>query len=235
MPVALCKPGPGIAILVSTQDAAPNRLEASMALNIDPWTFPDPEQDLPAGEGPAAVVLAGGCFWCTEAVYSQLDGVTAVVPGYAGDTEDKADYRKVSGGGTNHAEAIRISYDPARISFGQILKMFFSIAHDPTQKDRQGHDVGRHYRSTIFYADEAQRDVAAAYIRQIDRVKIFDARVQTTLEPLTGFYEAEAYHHDYAARNPQQPYIRAVAMPKVQKLRQVHADRLKGADARRAG
>ena len=179
--------------------------------------------------------FAGGCFWCTEAVYSQLDGVTAVVPGYAGDTEDKADYRTVSGGGTNHAEAIRISYDPARISFGQILKMFFSIAHDPTQKDRQGHDVGRHYRSTIFYADEAQRDVAAAYIRQIDQAKIFDARVQTTLEPLTGFYEAEAYHHDYAARNPQQPYIRAVAMPKVQKLRQVHADRLKGADARRAG
>ena len=205
-----------------------------MALKIDPWSFPDPEQDLVGETAPARIVLGGGCFWCTEAVYSQLDGVTAVVPGYAGDSEDKADYRTVSGGGTNHAEAIRISYDAARISFGQILKMFFSIAHDPTQKDRQGHDVGRHYRSTIFYADEAQREVAAAYIRQIDAAKIFDAWVQTTLEPLTGFYEAEAYHHDYAARNPEQPYIRAVAMPKVQKLRQVHGDRLKGAAARRA-
>jgi peptide-methionine (S)-S-oxide reductase len=115
------------------------------------------------------------------------------------------------------------------------LKMFFSIAHDPTQKDRQGHDVGRQYRSAIFYADEAQREVAAAYIRQIDDAGIFEGKVQTTLEPLTEFFPAEAYHHGYAARNPEQPYIRAVAAPKVKKLREVHGDRLKGAATRRAG
>jgi peptide-methionine (S)-S-oxide reductase len=206
-----------------------------MALKIDPWSFPDPERDLPPGPGPATLVLAGGCFWCTEAVYSQLDGVTAVRPGYAGGTRETADYRTVCGGATDHAEAIEISYDPARIGMGQILKMFFSIAHDPTQKDRQGHDVGRQYRSAIFYADEAQREVAAAYIRQIDAAGIFEGKVQTTLEPLTEFFPAEAYHHGYAARNPEQPYIRAVAAPKVKKLREVHGDRLKGAATRRAG
>lgn len=206
-----------------------------MALKIDPWSFPDPERDLPPGPGPATLVLAGGCFWCTEAVYSQLDGVTAVRPGYAGGTRETADYRTVCGGATDHAEAIEISYDPARISMGQILKMFFSIAHDPTQKDRQGHDVGRQYRSAIFYADEAQREVAEAYIRQIDAAGIFEGKVQTTLEPLTEFFPAEAYHHGYAARNPEQPYIRAVAAPKVKKLREVHGDRLKGAATRRAG
>lgn len=206
-----------------------------MALKIDPWSFPDPERDLPPGPGPATLVLAGGCFWCTEAVYSQLEGVTAVRPGYAGGTRETADYRTVCGGATDHAEAIEISYDPARISVGQILKMFFSIAHDPTQKDRQGHDVGRQYRSAIFYADDAQREVAEAYIRQIDAAGIFEGKVQTTLEPLTEFFPAEAYHHGYAARNPEQPYIRAVAAPKVKKLREVHGDRLKGAATRRAG
>ncbi|MFZ1427553.1 MAG: peptide-methionine (S)-S-oxide reductase MsrA [Geminicoccaceae bacterium] len=206
-----------------------------MALKIDPWSFPDPERDLPPGIGPATLVLAGGCFWCTEAVYSQLDGVTAVRPGYAGGTRETADYRTVCGGATDHAEAIEISYDPARIGMGQILKMFFSIAHDPTQKDRQGHDVGRQYRSAIFYADDAQREVAEAYIRQIDAAGIFEGKVQTTLEPLTEFFPAEAYHHGYAARNPEQPYIRAVAAPKVKKLREVHGDRLKGAATRRAG
>lgn len=206
-----------------------------MALKIDPWSFPDPERDLPPGSGAATLVLAGGCFWCTEAVYSQLDGVTAVRPGYAGGTRETADYRSVCGGATDHAEAIEISYDPARISMGQILKMFFSIAHDPTQKDRQGHDVGRQYRSAIFYADDAQREVAEAYIRQIDAAGIFEDKVQTTLEPLTEFFPAEAYHHGYAARNPEQPYIRAVAAPKVRKLREVHGDRLKGAATRRTG
>lgn len=206
-----------------------------MALKIDPWSFPDPERDLPPGHGPATLVLAGGCFWCTEAVYSQLEGVTAVRPGYAGGTRETADYRSVCGGATDHAEAIEISYDPARIGMGQILKMFFSIAHDPTQKDRQGHDVGRQYRSAIFYADEAQREVAEAYIRQIDAAGIFEGKVQTTLERLTEFFPAEAYHHGYAARNPEQPYIRAVAAPKVKKLREVHGDRLKGAATRRAG
>jgi peptide-methionine (S)-S-oxide reductase len=198
-----------------------------MALKIDPWSFPDPEQDLTGEAGPATIVLAGGCFWCTEAVYAELDGVLAVRPGYAGDTAEKADYRTVCTGRTKHAEAIEVTYDPARISLGRILKLFFSIAHDPTQKDRQGADIGPQYRSAIFYANEDQRRAAAAYIAQIDAAGLFDGPVRTTLEPLEGFFVAEDYHHDYAARNPQQPYIRAVAEPKVRKLREVHRGLLK--------
>ena len=198
-----------------------------MALNIDPWTFPDSELDLPAGPAPAKLVLAGGCFWCTEAVYSQLAGVLSVKPGYAGGTARTADYRSVCSGRTDHAEVIEVTYDPARITVGQILKLFFSIAHDPTQKDRQGADVGRQYRSAIFYADEGQRRVAAAYIAQIEAAKLFDAPIRTTLEPLEAFYVAEDYHHDYAARNPGQPYVRMVTEPKVSKLREVHGKLLK--------
>ena len=198
-----------------------------MALKIDPWSFPDPEQDLAGEQGPATIVLAGGCFWCTEAVYAEVEGVLSVRPGYAGDTQDKADYRTVCTGRTKHAEAIEIRYDPTRITLGQILKLFFSIAHDPTQKDRQGADVGRQYRSAIFYADEDQRRIAQAYIEQIDAAKLFDAPVRTTLEPLEAFYDAEDYHFDYAARNPFQPYIRMVAAPKVSKLREVHGKLLK--------
>ena len=199
----------------------------AMALKIDPWSFPAPEQDLAGEPGPARIVLGGGCFWCTEAVYSQLDGVLAVRPGYAGGTARTADYKSVCTGRTDHAEVIEVTYDPARITLGQILKLFFSIAHDPTQKDRQGADVGRQYRSAIFYADEGQRRVAAAYIAQIEAAKLFDAPIRTTLEPLEAFYVAEDYHHDYAARNPGQPYIRMVAEPKVSKLREVHGNLLK--------
>ena len=198
-----------------------------MGLRIDPWSFPDPEQDLAGEPGPARIVLAGGCFWCTEAVYAALDGVLAVRPGYAGGTAATADYRSVCGGGTDHAEVVEVTYDPQRIGLGQILKLFFSIAHDPTQKDRQGDDIGRQYRSAIFYADEDQRRVAAAYIAQIEAAGLFDAPIQTTLEPLEAFYIAEDYHHDYAARNPHQPYIRMVAEPKVRKLREVHGALLK--------
>ena len=198
-----------------------------MALKIDPWSFPDPVQDLTGEAGPARIVLGGGCFWCTEAVYRELEGVLAVKPGYAGGTARTADYKSVCSGRTDHAEVIEVTYDPARISLGQILKLFFSIAHDPTQKDRQGADVGRQYRSAIFYADEEQRRIAQAYIEQIDAAKLFDAPIRTTLEPLEAFYDAEDYHFDYAARNPFQPYIRMVAAPKVSKLREVHGKLLK--------
>jgi peptide-methionine (S)-S-oxide reductase len=198
-----------------------------MALKIDPWSFPDPVEDLVDEPGPARIVLGGGCFWCTEAVYSQLEGVLGVRPGYAGGTARTADYQSVCSGRTEHAEVIEVTYDPARISLGRILKLFFSIAHDPTQKDRQGADVGRQYRSAIFYADEGQRRVAAAYIAQIEAAHLFDAPIRTTLEPLEAFYVAEDYHHDYAARNPGQPYVRMVAAPKVSKLRETHGDLLK--------
>jgi peptide-methionine (S)-S-oxide reductase len=191
--------------------------------------FPDPALDIDAAPAapPQSVVLGGGCFWCTEAVFARLDGVISVVSGYAGGTADTADYRSVCSGMTDHAEVIRVQFEPGRISFGQILKVFFAVAHDPTQLNRQGNDIGRQYRSAIFYADEQQRAVAAAYIQQLADAAVFDAPIVTTLEPLEQFFEAEAYHQDFAARNPDQPYVAAIAMPKVRKLEKTFTDRLK--------
>lgn len=189
--------------------------------------FPDAPEDLPAGPSPQSVVLGGGCFWCTEAVYRQLDGVIAVTSGYAGDKAGTAHYDAVCSGRTNHAEVIKIDYDPTRISFGRVLKVFFMAAHDPTQLDRQGNDRGRQYRSAIFYASPEQKRVAEAYIRALDAAKIFSSPVATKLEPLEQFFPAETYHQDYAVRNPRQPYIAGVSMPKVDKVRQYFPDQLK--------
>lgn len=174
-------------------------------------------------------MFAGGCFWCVEAVYAPLDGVVEVTSGYAGGTAETADYKSVSTGRTDHAEAVRITYDPERIGFGELLRVFFSIAHDPTQLNRQGNDVGRQYRSAIFYADEEQREVAEAYIRQLEDAGAFTRTIVTSLEPLEAFYEAEAYHQRYAERNPAQPYIALVAAPKVAKLRAYYGERLREA------
>jgi peptide-methionine (S)-S-oxide reductase len=196
---------------------------------VSPEKFPDPVLDLPvpSRDGDARAVLAGGCFWCVEAVYKQLDGVTAVTSGYAGGTADSADYQKVSSGRTGHAEAVEVRFDPTRVSYGQLLKVFFSIAHDPTTRDRQGPDVGKQYRSVIFYANDEQKKVAEAYIKQLDAAKVFDAPIVTEVVPLDRFYEAEEYHQDYADRNPLQPYILFNAAPKVQKVRKYFADRVK--------
>ena len=196
---------------------------------VSPEKFPGPALDLPvpSREGEARAVLAGGCFWCVEAVYKQLDGVTAVTSGYAGGTAESADYRTVSSGRTEHAEAVEVRFDPERVSYGQLLKVFFSIAHDPTTEDRQGPDVGKQYRSAIFYANEEQRRVADAYIAQLNAAKVFDAPIVTEVVPLDRFYEAEEYHQDYAERNPLQPYILFNARPKVEKVRKYLADRVK--------
>lgn len=172
-------------------------------------------------------MLAGGCFWCVEAVYLQLDGVRSVKSGYSGGTAETANYETVCGGRTGHAEAVEIRYDPAKLSYGKLLKVFFSIAHDPTTRDRQGADVGRQYRSAIFYADDEQQRVAEAYIKQLDSAKVFDRPIVTEVVPLERFFEAEAYHQNYAARNPGQPYIAYTAAPKVKKVRQYYADQLK--------
>src|SRR5262245_3999824 len=168
--------------------------------------FPDPERDI-AATGEQTLVLAGGCFWCTEAVFKPLEGVLEVTSGYAGGTADTADYETVCGGATNHAEALRVRYDPTRISFGQLLKIFFSVAHDPTQLDHQGNDYARQYRSAIFYANPEEKEVAEAYIRQLDAAHVFRNPIVTRLEPLEAFYPAEDYHQDYAERNPFQPYV----------------------------
>jgi peptide-methionine (S)-S-oxide reductase len=195
---------------------------------LTPAEFPEPEIDIGVEAGARqSAVLAGGCFWCVEAVYRQLDGVLDVVSGYAGDSAATADYQTVCSGSTNHAEVVRIDFDATKISYGTLLKVFFSVAHDPTHLNRQGNDVGRQYRSAVFYADAAQREVAERYIRKLDEAGAYPQKIVTTLEPLEAFHPAETYHQDYAARNPAQPYIAAVAAPKVEKVRRYYADRLK--------
>jgi peptide-methionine (S)-S-oxide reductase len=197
--------------------------------NVSPEAFPDPVVDAPLADktGQSRAILAGGCFWCVEAVYKNLDGVSSVKSGYAGGSADTADYETVSSGTTNHAEAVEVVYDPSRISYGQILKVFFSIAHDPTQLNRQGPDTGRQYRSAIFYADEEQKRLADAYIDQLTKAHVFDRSIATEVVPLEAFFEAETYHQDYAARNPLNPYIVINAQPKVRKLRSYQKSREK--------
>jgi peptide-methionine (S)-S-oxide reductase len=198
---------------------------------VPPDKFPDPATDIPPDPTgtPQTVVLGGGCFWCTEAVFVKLDGVISVMSGYAGGTADTADYKTVCSGTTDHAEVIKVIYDSSRISYGQILKVFFAIAHDPTHLNRQGNDIGRQYRSAIFYADEPQRKVAAAYIDQLNHAKVFPKPIVTTLEPLEQFFEGEEYHQNFVARNPAQPYVAAVAAPKVKKLEKAFGAKLKKA------
>ena len=188
---------------------------------VSPEEFPDPVVDTALADksGQSRAVLAGGCFWCVEAVYKNLEGVSSVNSGYAGGTADTADYETVSTGTTDHAESVEVVYDPSRISYGQILKVFFAIAHDPTQLNRQGPDTGRQYRSAIFYTDGEQQRVAQAYIDQLNKAHVFDQPIVTEVVPLEAFYQAETYHQDYAARNPLNPYIVFNAQPKVRKLR----------------
>lgn len=197
-------------------------------MNVPRSRFPDPERDLETtADGEQRLVLAGGCFWCVEAVFLAVDGVLQVSSGYSGGSADTANYDSVCSGTTGHAEVVEIRYDPARVSFGELLKVFFSVAHDPTQLNRQGNDRGTQYRSAIFYETDDQRAVAEAYIRQIDQAGIYSDPVVTTLEPLQAFYSAEQYHQNYVARNPYQPYVMAVAAPKLDKLRHAYGDRLK--------
>lgn len=196
---------------------------------ITPDRFPHPARDIPVGDGSLQkAVLGGGCFWCVEAVFVQLDGVEKVVSGYAGGDAGTADYRTVCTGMTKHAEVVEVTFDPAKITYGEILKVFFAIAHDPTQLNRQGNDMGPQYRSAVFYADLEQKAAAEGYIAQLNEADLYGGKpVVTTLEPLVEFFEGEAYHQDYAAKNPYQPYIMHLAAPKVEKVREHYADRLK--------
>lgn len=208
--------GLGAALALSAAFAwAPFTHAASSAVTLPP---PDTTGPTPTGDALQNAVLAGGCFWGIEAVYQHLDGVTEVVSGYSGGEAATADYRLVSSGRTEHAETVRITYDPRRVSYGRLLRVFFSVAHDPTQLDRQGPDWGRQYRSAIFYADETQRRIAQAYIDQLDAAEAFDQPIVTRLYPLDAFYPAEAYHQDYAYHHPNQPYIVIHDRPKVANL-----------------
>lgn len=173
------------------------------------------------------LVLAGGCFWCVEAVYERIDGVIDVESGYAGGTPETANYKDVSTGSTGHAEVVRITYDPSKLTLGTLLKVFFSVAHDPTTLNRQGADEGPQYRSAIFYASDEQKQIAEKYIQQLTEEEAFSKPIVTTLEPLTQFYVAETYHQDYATNNPNDRYIQGVSDPKVRKLEQSYGDMLR--------
>lgn len=200
------------------------------ALRVAPRAVPDPVEDQSLGATPAEAALAvlgGGCFWCVEAVFKPVAGVVEVVSGYAGGSADTADYRTVCSGRTRHAEVVQVRFDPARLTYGHVLKLFFAIAHDPTQRNRQGNDQGPQYRSVIFYRDDEQLRIADAYIRQLDAAGVFTQPIATTLERLDVFYPAESYHQDYVARNPNQPYVAFAARPKLQKLHEQFSDRLK--------
>ncbi len=199
---------------------------ASAAADGTSVALPDPALDAPlaAARGEQVAVFAGGCFWGVEAVFEHVKGVTSVASGYSGGASRKPSYEAVSTGETGHAEAVRITYDPSQITYGRLLKIFFSVAHDPTQLNRQGPDTGTHYRSAIFYASEEQRRVAQAYIKQLDRAQVFGARIVTQLSALDSFHQAEDYHQDYAARHPDQPYIVRHDLPKVENLRRNFPD-----------
>jgi peptide-methionine (S)-S-oxide reductase len=180
----------------------------------------NPTLDLPATTGNQTLILAGGCFWGVEAVFENLRGVSQVVSGYAGGSANTAKYDLVSDGNTGHAEVVQITYDPQQISFGQLLKVFFAVAHDPTQVGGQGPDTGSQYRSAIFFANPDQQKVAQAYLTQLSRAKAFSKPIITTLEPLTQFYPAEAYHQNYIDRHPTAPYVVMHDLPKLNQLRQ---------------
>jgi peptide-methionine (S)-S-oxide reductase len=184
--------------------------------------LPPPAFDAPAtAQGMRTAVLAGGCFWGVQAVFQHTRGVLNAVSGYAGGSRDSANYQAVSSGATGHAEAVQVTYDPARISFGKLLQIYFSVAHDPTQLNRQGPDHGPQYRSAIFYSDARQKEVAERYIAQLEAAKAFPRKIVTQVAPLNEFHPAEAYHQDYATRHPDSPYIIAFDRPKIDGLKAV--------------
>ena len=191
--------------------------------------FPAPAADIPAGANgqKATAVLSGGCFWGVEGVFERLNGVSDVVAGFAGGKASTAHYEMVSSGSTGHAESVKITYDPAQISYGKLLQVFFSVAHDPTELNRQGPDEGTQYRSAIFYSSDDQKRVAEAYIAQLNQAKVFRHAIVTQVVPLTGFYAAEEYHQHFLDRNPDNPYIVNVDMPKIEALRRQYPDWLK--------
>ncbi len=188
---------------------------------------PDPAFDEPLASASSTetIVVAGGCFWGVQAVFQHVKGVTSATSGYAGGTARTAQYEVVSSGRTGHAESVRVTYDPSRISYGQLLKIFFTVAHDPTQLNEQGPDVGPQYRSAVFVADEKQRRIAKAYVDQLDAAKVFGRRrIVTAIDAGQTFYEAEAYHQDYFSRHPYEPYIVMNDRPKVEALRRQFPD-----------
>jgi len=194
-----------------------------------PVMIAPPVVDNPKAAGPAqTAVLAGGCFWGVQGVFEHVKGVQKVIAGYAGGEKSTAQYETVSSGSTGHAESVKITFDPAAISYGQILQIAFSVVHDPTQLNRQSPDVGTQYRSAIFYVDENQRHIAQAYISQLDQAHAFARPIVTRVDPLKGFYAAEDYHQDYLIHNPTQPYIAIYDVPKIENFRRTFPELYSG-------
>jgi peptide-methionine (S)-S-oxide reductase len=188
-------------------------------------TIPPPALDpAPTSGGLQKIVLAGGCFWGVQGVYEHTKGVVEAVSGYSGGSKETAHYEMVGTERTGHAESVQITYDPKQISYGKILQIYFSVAHNPTELNYQGPDSGPSYRSAIFYADDEQKQIAQAYIAQLDKAHVFDAAIVTKLEPFTGFYPAETYHQDFLVLHPTYPYIVFNDLPKVENLKRLFPD-----------
>jgi peptide-methionine (S)-S-oxide reductase len=211
----LCSATTALVLVCSMAVVACNESSAAVAV-------PNPAVDVPLtkARGTETAVLAGGCFWGIQAVYEHVRGVTSVTAGYSGGSATTAQYETVSSGMTGHAESVQIRYDPSQISYGQILRVFFSEAHNPTELNRQGPDDGTQYRSSIFYANDDQKRIAQAYIAQLNQAKVFSRPIVTEVVALKAFYPAEAYHQDYAVHHPDEPYIRINDLPMVEHLRQ---------------
>ena len=190
----------------------------------DAVIIPAPVADVKAADGIQTVVIAGGCFWGVQGVFQHTAGVVNAVSGYAGGNKSTADYSMVSTGTTGHAESVEVKYDPKKISYGKILQIFFSVAHDPTQLNRQGPDSGTQYRSAIFTTNDEQKKVTDAYIAQLNAAKVYKKPIVTKVGPLEGFFPAEAYHQDYLTLHPNQPYIAYNDIPKVENLKKIFAD-----------
>jgi len=197
-------------------------LAAESARSIPPPALDEPADPQATSEGVA--ILAGGCFWGVQGVFQHVDGVTAAVSGYAGGTAKTAHYEMVGTNKTGHAEAVRVTFDPRRISYGRILQIYFSVAHDPTELNRQGPDVGTQYRSAIFPTSPEQAHIAEAYVAQLNQSHVFDAPVVTKIEPGREFFPAEDYHQDFLTRNPRHPYIVVNDLPKIENLKRLFPD-----------
>ena len=215
--------GRGAALIVIVGLVAWTALRAlgSRATEIPKAPFPAPASDAPlaTAKGQQKAVFAGGCFWGVQAVFQHLKGVSSATSGYSGGYVKSPSYESVSLGVTGHAETVSILYDPSQLSYGQLLMVFFSVAHDPTQWNRQGPDTGSQYRSAIFYTHEEQRRIAQAYIVQLDAAKVYSRKIVTKVEPFGAFYEAESYHQDYLKNNPHNPYIVYNDLPKLENLK----------------
>jgi peptide-methionine (S)-S-oxide reductase len=214
--LSLCAAAIG-ALAITAFAVAPSRAAEDAVI------IPAPAADVPASDGVETVVVAGGCFWGVQGVFQHTAGVVNAVSGYAGGSKSTADYTVVSTGTTGHAESVQIKFDPKRISYGKILQIFFSVAHDPTQLNRQGPDSGTQYRSAIFTTSEEQKKVTDAYIAQLNAAKVYPKPIVTKVGPLEGFYPAEAYHQDYLTLHPNQPYIAYNDIPKVENLKKIFA------------